>query len=596
MSQLFVGANVPGLSQPSSLFEGAQAGLFSGHSPGGSPFAGGGAMRLFPSDTQQSRPLAEDKNLFEGLGGPIVPEGMTQDGLGHIYTFSSLWNTFSKSYSWRWDEAYRRCRADALAMRRDAFLMSLLFERRYPTAQMSWHLEPTNRQDPEQVQAAARITDCIKSIPDFHRLLWAATECIWYGRSGVQLQWDWQEINGVPALIPKEHWSVNGDKIQFSWDGTPQIMIYQPIARSLKERGQEVLYTDRGTVLVLSDPAWRDRFIIAKHDCVDADYFEAEMHGGIHGVGVRSFIYWQDWVRKEVGSYLLDFLQRIGTGFTVYYYNAADPVAKEKAIEIAKRQGRTTWIVWPQWPGQTSAQKGVERIEPNVSGTTPIKDMMVYFDEKIERFIVGQTMSGGADNDSGLGGTGRSKFAAATKKYIIKHDCMNIAGALTRDLVRPIQKYNTSCKSIINFVFDIDAEDPRAKIGAVKDLAEIGVHFDEDETRALIGMRKPDATSPIIGGEKTMGGGQEQPGGDAGSSGGSRLFTGGGSPNGAPSANGNGHAEGGLFGKKDESKKDPPVRYGRRISNGHMESGPIITLPKRIVRMVDLDDVEETDE
>ena len=57
------------------------------------------------------------------------------------------------------------------------------------------------------------------------------------------------------------------------------------------------------------------------HENDDADYLEGELAGQIRGVGVRSRIYWMWWMREEVRSWLMDYLQRVGAGgLTIFYY------------------------------------------------------------------------------------------------------------------------------------------------------------------------------------------------------------------------------------------------------------------------------------
>lgn len=546
---------------------------------------------LFRGEIETSRP----PELFDGAGKPIPPAALTNDGLGHVYTFESLWNASNKSYSWRWDEAYKRSQKDACAMRRDCFLQGLLEERILPTSQMGWHIEPDDKKDPEQAREADYLTACVKAMPNFQRMTYCLlNEGVWAGRSGSMLQWDWQDVQSERSFIPTQSNPVNGDKLQFTWDGIPEIMIYSSISNQLEAEGCEIRITDRWRVAVFSRPEWRDRLIIYKHICVDADFFESEMHGGVHGVGVRHFVYWADFIRKEVGSYLLDFMQRVGSGFNVYYYDPSNPQAQSEAITIAKTQGRNTWIVWPRSPGDKGATKGVDRIEPGTGNADVLRNMMEYHDDKVERYIVGQTMSGGSDNESGLGGSGRAKFAESTKNNLVKGDCNRVEEAYTRDLVRPIQKYNRpQSKFRHRFVFDIETDDPKEKLAAVKSAWEIGVSFDEDEVRALTGMSKPSADAKILKNpqlEQAAAQAQGQPGQQSGANGdGASLF--GGQPKqgvfeGKPAVangNGNGVAKDAandsnghqLFGKpKIEKQEGPPARYEKKVGEFKEDEHP----------------------
>lgn len=537
-----------------SLFEGDQ-GLFKGQVP----VAPGVTMPNFAVGTA-------NRELF-GNGKPIEP---SQRGLPHVYTFASLWNTTSKTYAWRWDEAYSRHYKDALAMRRDAFLMGLLFERKYPTAQMSWHLEPDDKKNPGQKAVAEYLKACIDTLPNVAEIYMHLLEALWYGRAGGQMTWDWKQVMGRKSYVPIDVIPTNGDKVQFEWDGTPQIWLYGGVTKDSdpeKQKGvkrralaeipglldDDTVFTDRGLMLRLARPFWRDRWMIHKADLIDADFFESEQGGGIHGVGIRHWIYWLDFIRREVMSYILDFLERTGQGFTIYYFDPGNPQDQSRAIKVAKEQGRNTWIVWPRFPGDKEAQKGVERIEPNLAGAQALKDLMGYYDAIIERFIVGQSMSSGSDNESGLGGSGRANFAKQTKQYIITHDCLKLSGTLSKDLVMTLCRQNrANCEAIygkpldfsVRHRFDIDADDPKAQMEGAKTLWEMGVSLKEDEVRALAGLEKPSGDDAVIK-NQTAGQAPTAPGAAQGGN----LF--GGQPGGA----------GGDSPDEKEKEPKPPIRY-----------------------------------
>ena len=120
----------------------------------------------------------------------------------------------------------------------------------------------------------------------------------------------------------------------------------------------------------------------------------------------------QKFHQKEITSWLLDYLERTGLGLTLWFYDAGNPNSKAAALEAAREQGRNTNIVWPRGTAGPNTGAGVERLETSVAGSDIIMRVMEYFDAAQERFIIGQSMSGGADNESGLGGTGRAEFAA----------------------------------------------------------------------------------------------------------------------------------------------------------------------------------------
>lgn len=460
-----------------------------------------------PRLTPDSSPFASDiliapgkengHSFFPLADTPAIPNF----ALGPVYGFASVWNVASKTYSWRWDEAYRRSRQDAIAMTRDCWLMGMVNERRFPTSQRPWNLVPEDPDKAEQVDTCKYLTKCIEAPGNFETMLFDLLWSIWYGRAGIQVVWGTEPVQGRDSWTVQDYSPVNGDKIQFSWDGIPELLAYIPALTELQNRhpGTEIRYTDRSKVLVLSTPYWRDRFLINKHDRVDADFWESDQSGGLHGVGIRHWIYWLDWMRKELSSYVFDFMERVGMGFTVYYYEAGNQNAQAQAVQIAQDQGRNTWIVWPREPGEAGAAKGVERVESNAAGATFLKELCEYFDKKIERFIIGQSMSSGQDKESGLGGTGRAQFAQDTKAQLLRSDEVKAETCITRDYVRVLQRYNCpQAKFNIRFKFASETPNRKEQLEAAKNGYEMGVALDEDQVRDWIGARKPAEGSRLL--------------------------------------------------------------------------------------------------
>lgn len=239
-----------------------------------------------------------DQRLQDRNGEAIEDE----DGflLPHFRTFAAIWNTFTRTYRYNWDEAVKHSAANALTMRRDAFVTGCLQERYLQVAQLPWHLEPENANDPNQSTITAALTDILKATDRWHHFTMQLVEAIWYGRFANQIRWDAIPVNGQTRLAVTDHRPVNGDKIQFGFDGTPRVMVHAADATKLPGAADSIIFGDRGPMLELKDPRWRQRFVIHKHIPNDADYFEGELAGGVHGVGLRSMIYWLWWLRDEM--------------------------------------------------------------------------------------------------------------------------------------------------------------------------------------------------------------------------------------------------------------------------------------------------------
>ncbi|OAI39582.1 hypothetical protein AYO40_01070 [Planctomycetaceae bacterium SCGC AG-212-D15] len=366
-----------------------------------------------------ARELA-DPNSPAYAGGKIAREQGVFT-LPHVITFSSVFGSAYRTYSWRWDEAYKNSRCDALAMRRDAFLMGILQERILASSQLNWHIECEDPKDQRQRKCAEFITNLIRRMRGLPKFFYNLQDATWYGRMAAHIAWTWRDDikrpDGIPGhhgegrvLCPERYYPINGDKIQYRYrmyddgpeveDGIPVILTHSSYATRLPK--SETVLTDRGRGLLLRSPYWRERFVLHSHTPDDADFFEAEMAGGIWGVGIRSRIYWLDWIRKEWLANVSDYIQRVGQGFIIIYYEAGNPQSETKAIEVGNNISNNTVVVWPRPIGTEKQGAGLEMINPPMSGSETLVKLMEHLEQIIERYIIGQT----ASSRSGAGGLG----------------------------------------------------------------------------------------------------------------------------------------------------------------------------------------------
>jgi hypothetical protein len=462
-------------------------------------------LEYFSSDT---RPVNRQENgyfrapggleVYPGqAGGRILgPDGLpipaAQPAIPPVYKFAAIYNTGIRTYSWRYDDAYRNSMENALVMRRDPFLMRLLRERQYAVEQTPWHLAPEDEQDSEQVEEAEYLTKIVKSIPRFKKILRAITECIWYGRAASQVTYDWVEESFGLVFRPIRHEPVNGDKIQYGFDDVPIILVYPAAKAELELQGAEVVRTERFPGVRLGSKYWRTRFVIAEHDCVDPDFYDADQAGALHGVGIRHWLYWYDWLRKEISSWVFDFMERTGLGLTIYYYEQGNDNSRQQAQAAALNDTRNTTILWPRSTQGEKVGAGIERIETQTQGAHFLRDLLEYFDGHIEKFVVGQTMSSSNQHSGALGGSAVADFQQDTKRAIVADDCGNAADALTEDLIRPLQYFNLpESRHRYRWVFDLERADPQAKLDAAESCKNLGIPLKVDEVRSHAGYSKP---------------------------------------------------------------------------------------------------------
>lgn len=443
--------------------------------------------------------------------------------LKQISTFSGIVGSVSKAYRWAFDEALRNSPENARAMRRDATVMALLRERQMPTAQSKWHLEPEDPKDPHQVDIANRLQELVQAIPRFTRFRLQLLEAIWFGRYGNQLAIGKRVVNGHTAYAIYNHQPIHGDKFIFRWDGTPGVLISQlysqryqdyglvgvtdPYVQKLKSQGGVVLPTDRGLALFLETPQWRERFVVHMHESEDADFQEPELAGGIYGVGLRHRVYWLWWLRNEVLSSLLDYLQRVGAGgLTLIGFEANNYASEQAALHIGEQMEAGNVILVPKPVGTEQLTSTVDRIEPSSAGSeTLMKVVNEFFDNWMERLFVGQVMSGGADKGDGLGGTGRANFAEATKDQLIQMDSDALDECITEQVVQPLKRWNFPMEKFkVFFKTDLSKPDPGGLLEAAKTIVDMGGEVVEQELLEIAGLSVPEPGDKTLGGKQQM--------------------------------------------------------------------------------------------
>lgn len=513
-------------------------------------------MALFDANGQRSTKGV----LVDQYGNELRPDESSADlALPYHATFGSIIQGASRSFiALGFDEAMKHSRENALAMRRDCRVLGWLAERKESVVSLKYHLEVPDETDSVQKAVKDGMTQIFRSIPRFKRMLRNLLESLWYGRYGVELAWQWDflDLPAVPdqslfplgndreamlkkhlnqggattedgdgkptpskkterrkVLIPFKHRPINGDKINFGWDGTPMIGIYA----AAQIPGAVTTWDNQKPVLVLTKE-WRERFLIHQYDPDDADYFEAEKAGGVHGVGIRSRIYWLNWIRQDYAAWIQDYFDRVGLGFICVKYDLSNPKGKEEAENICKKWNRRSTLAVPTSPDQMNGDV-IQVVDVPSAGALVVQELIKYADQHLERFILRQSMSSGESGREGMGGTaGPAKMAENTENQRIRADAEDLEETLTGSDDEPglcsvIQRWTypgtyPNRKNgeggpptfRVRFRFNVDDTNPKEKLEALKLAADLGCEFPESDVTALVGMRKAEP------GEKTVGG------------------------------------------------------------------------------------------
>jgi hypothetical protein len=160
----------------------------------------------------------------------------------------------------------------------------------------------------------------------------------------------------------------------------------------------------------------------------------------------------------------------------------------------------------------------VQFIDAPANGLGIITNLIAWAESHIERFIVGQSMSSGADNEGSLGGSGRADFAENTKIQKVMGYKESLEDAMSGceeepGIVSLVKKHTYPWADFgLRFKLSLQDQDPAVVMSAVQGAAAMGVTFQMDEVRALTGLSKPTESDQIVGGVMQ----QPQEGGDPG--------------------------------------------------------------------------------
>lgn len=444
------------------------------------------------------RPFRDDN-----INPPLSRPG---EAIPHVLSFAAImggaWRTY---WHGQFDEAMRHSADDALVMKRDCFLMGLLQERKLAVASTKWHLEVDDEKDPTQKAVKDEMTKIVRRIPHFKKLRMTLLEGLWYGRYGSQCTWKWRDPDGYRALHLRSHKPVNGDKIGYRYDDTPYVLINQAYRDQVPGAETVPIAGGRGGLGLLLKGSWRERVIIHQHEIDDADYWEIEQADAVHGVGIRSRVFWMDWLKREWLAWVCDWYERVGLGVTIFYYTHGNAEEEKQAEQAAHEQNRRGVILWPRFPGDRSSAGGVERLETPTGGAEALLKMQEHLEEIIERYVVGQTLSSDTEG-SGLGGTGVAKMHSNTKLMITKFDAENLDETMTGTedepgIINTIQKWTfPQAKFPVRFVSDVPDGEAKDKIASIVSLAGLGLDFVKNEARQLTGLSDPQPGDDTFGG------------------------------------------------------------------------------------------------
>ncbi len=463
----------------------------------------------------------DPRRIDPATGVPGASPNFGQFGFPHVLTFQATISTLSRTYRPS-DEALRDSQDNARFMRNDLVIMECIEARQRAAALLNWHIEPPDEKDGSQKALAGTLTKIIASIPRFMQYRENCLNAVFFGRYAVANRWRWKQVGGAQRIVVDRWRPVHGDKLIWKyqpddprWD-EDQVGVRVGLGygsgntiagRWPVEKAAQVGITDQGMAYFLR--SWeRSLLTIHKHYIEDGEYEAAEYAGRIHGVGIRSRIYWTWYQKQETLAWLMEYLERSAGGFEVWFYPWGNDSAK-KAVETAARErmslGRNQLLV-PKFLENDRFGDWYDRIEPGMAGAEALKSIIVeYFGHLLKRYILGQTLT---SESAGTGlGSNLADIHLATFLQIVKYDATNLEETLTSDLVDNLLRYNFPWAVGMPFRFKIDteSENSQEKLEAAERAYKMGLKIRAQDLYDLTGFTKP---AP---GEETLDQATQQP-------------------------------------------------------------------------------------
>jgi len=454
-------------------------------------------------------PARKFKAAPPNMGRPVMPT---------VHTFQGIVSTIAKTFRSP-DEALKHSLDNARYMRNDIGVMECLEQRMRSVALLDWHIEVDGPDLPHHKALQERMTNILRATRNFTKYRYTLSEAIWYGRYAIQHRFGWKITPNGRDIIVDDWLPINGDKLVFRQDDGsdehPRDEVGIRVGSQFKPHdlidGRVVVPTEAGLATFLA-PHERSMVAIHKYLIEDAAYESPLDAGSIHGVGIRSRIYWEWFQKQEMLGLFLEFLERAALGFEIWYYPEGNDSAYQDVKNAAEnRNGRKTIVLFPKPLGDTSMAYGVEHIEPNPGGIEAFQNLLNgYFGHRIKRYILGQVLTSEAEA-TGMG-SGVADLHLQTMLDIVKFDATNLEETITRDLLKPLKIYNDASAHNVDmrFVIQTQLPDVEAKLAGMEKAWNMGARLKESDVLDAIGAAIPEPDEPTLQNPQATAAGQQQ--------------------------------------------------------------------------------------
>lgn len=454
---------------------------------------------------------------------PGLPPNYGREVLPHTVTFQSMIGQYSRAYQ-NPDLALRESPYNAVLMKNDIGVMECVEARKRLCANLDWEILPEDERCPYQMSLADKLTKILKRVKRLQSYLYTLMDAIWVGRSAIQNRFGWENVDGQQVMMPKplchDHcgWMhIHGDKLVFRYEQQDGFMPPGAYPHQMGIRVQNWHWLEKNDLLrkqfkaepygngmaVFLEPFERDQFTVHKHIIEDSEFEYVDLAGSIHGVGIRSRIYWEWFLLSEARAFMFQYLERSAGGIEIWTYPSGDPKALEavqKAANERQANGRNT-IFFPKPLGEDGPLYDVNIVEPGATGLQMIQELIErYYCGRIKRYILGQQLSSEAAG-TGLG-SGVADAHMETLAQIVRHDARNLEQTVTDELVRVIQKLNwpETLGWHMRFVLKTEDDKAKSKLEQMVMAHQMGLPIAEREVYKALSVSAPKPDDKVLSG------------------------------------------------------------------------------------------------
>jgi hypothetical protein len=423
--------------------------------------------------------------------GPLPPGG-SQWSVPYFQQFAATMELMSRTHFWTYDDAMANSRLNALVMRNDYIIKPAIHARIVPVAMAEYQLTARDETNPKLVKEAEVIKVILDEIPKFQGLKFWLLEDRFFGRSGAQLTAKYDYSLGFKRTMINAWSPVHADSIVFKYDDqTPGIMV-----NTSQFTGQWEA-TPRGPCHFLYDPRELEMFLWSEFEPEATDFYQSQRTGAVHGLGYRGTLYWIWWLREKITQIFMDFMQKVGSGITIFFYEAGNPKSLAEVTAAAKTQtGNNVYLFPRNRDGQSAyAGPGIQRIEVSMSGA----EMFFKIWDKLNsimRFSILGEVATTEEVSSGLGSTVAEQHGI-TADMRTKYDAAGL-DAVMQQLTNSIARWNFPGSPPPIYKTMIDKRNPEEFIAALQIAYSLGLPIDMGQVYEVLGLVRPKENAPTL--------------------------------------------------------------------------------------------------